>query len=150
MHEPIVTNAVELWGENMGEVAQQKVFTAYSDWFGFVALSVFNGEGDVSVVNVFDTWITDSTFVNIAAQVFDRIVTIAEVFDISVPVNFPAGIDDRLVDDGLCFKLSEQQVFKSFGKNIAPHQPLLFSDYEIAVRIESASGNDEVDMGVEG
>ncbi len=134
----------------MSKVTHQKVFTANANAFGFLSLPVFDGEGNLSVVNVFNARITDSTFVDVSAQVFDRVVAIAEVFDIGVPVNFPAGINDRLLSDSLLFKLSEQQVFKSFGKDLAPDEPLFFSDYEIAVWVESASRNNKVDMRVQG
>lgn len=133
----------------MSKVTQQKVFTGDADAFGFLSFSVFDGEGNVSVVDTFDARITDSTFVNVSPQVFDRIVTIAEVFDIGVPVNFPAGIDDRLLSNSLLLKLSEQQVLKSFGEDLAPDEPLFFSDYESAVRVESASRNNKVDMRVQ-
>lgn len=150
MHEAVVTDAVEFGRQYVSEVTQQKFFTGEANAFGFLSFPVLEGESYVCVVNAFNARITDSAFVDVAPEIFDSVVAITEVFDVSIPVHFPAGIDNRLLSDSLLLKLSEQQIFESFSKNSTPDQPLFFSDYEIALRIEPAGRNDKMNMRMQG
>ena len=115
----------------MQEITPQKLLTCDADVPGFVGLPVFNCEGHMGLADVLNTAIANSTFVDVTTQIFDRVVAITKVFNVSVPLDFPACIDEVGFAEVLCPDFGEQQVFESFGENAARHKPLLFGDNEI-------------------